>query len=228
MFTFNPSNSVDSSGNVIVNKEDKSAEASVNFETFLNLLVTQMQNQDPLQPQDPTEFTNQIARYSSLEQQMKTNTLLEAMADSSTQQSQSALLGYIGKEVLASGDTVPFSGESDTSVDFAYTVDKPAVKTVIRVYNEEREKVFETDGETEQGQHVFRWGGANEDGELQPAGNYRVVIEAVGTDGKPVGVEPMVFQKAIGVETQEGNTSLVLADGSLLAPSKITTIREAK
>lgn len=228
MFTFNPANSVDDSGNVIVNKNDDSAEASVNFDTFLNLLVTQVQNQDPLKPQDPTEFTNQIARYSSLEQQIKSNTLLENMAASNTQQSQAALLGYIGKEVMAEGDTTAFSGESDTSVDYAYTLDKPGVKTVISVYNEEKEKVFETDGKTEQGQHVFRWGGANEEGELQPAGNYRVVISSTGTDGKPLNVQTMTFKKAIGVETQDGNTSLVLADGALLSPDKISTIRESK
>ena len=61
---------------------DKTTGIADNFQTFLTLLTTQLQNQNPLDPQDPTEFTNQLATYSGLEQQINMNTTLTTMSDS--------------------------------------------------------------------------------------------------------------------------------------------------
>ena len=68
---------------------------------FLTLLVAQLHNQDPLNPQDPTEFTAQLAQYSSLEQQFATNAHLAKMSESSGDVQRLTALTLIGKEVVA-------------------------------------------------------------------------------------------------------------------------------
>ncbi len=225
MFTFDPSNAVDRDGNIVVkSKEEASAAANINFETFLNLLVTQVQSQDPMNPQDPTEFTNQIAQYSAVEQQIQSNKYLEKMSDAAGLQAQTDLLGYLGAEVLAPmKDKFTFT-EGQTS-DITYELAGQAAKTVISIYNADGEKIFEENGEVKAGEHVFRWAGANDDGEQQPSGEYKIIIEAIDAEGDPVTLEQKTFKTAVGVETRGGLTSLVLEDGSLLSPDEIDTVR---
>src|ERR1700754_3604547 len=72
-----------------------------NFDTFLSLLTTQLQNQNPLDPLDTNQFTSQLVQFSSVEQQLKTNDFLEALLLSNGNAASSQAVGYIGKEVTA-------------------------------------------------------------------------------------------------------------------------------
>ena len=91
------------------------AEDPYGQEAFLELLVTQMQNQDPLDPMDSSEFTSQLTQYSQLEQQMMTNDTLEEIAAGLTSQSTGVAgvaMDYMGKEILAEGNTLEVSSGS--------------------------------------------------------------------------------------------------------------------
>ena len=68
-----------------------------NFDTFLTLLTTQMQNQDPLAPLDSTEFTNQLVQFSSVEQQIKTNESITSLVAASNASTGASLSGYLGQ-----------------------------------------------------------------------------------------------------------------------------------
>ncbi len=76
---------------------------SGNFQTFLKLLTTQLQNQDPLDPMDTSQFTQQLVEYSQVEQQIDTNGNLQSLISQGTQQSAAYATGYLGKTVTVSG-----------------------------------------------------------------------------------------------------------------------------
>src|SRR6187455_2066047 len=78
-------------------------EIASNFTTFLQILTTQLKNQNPLDPLDTNQFTQQLVQLTGVEQQLKTNEFLEAMMLANQNAGQSAAVGYIGKTITASG-----------------------------------------------------------------------------------------------------------------------------
>src|SRR3954465_1098397 len=74
-----------------------------NFDTFLQLLTTQLKNQNPLDPLDTNQFTQQLVQFSSVEQQLKTNDFLSALVQANANSTNTNAVGYIGKTVTASG-----------------------------------------------------------------------------------------------------------------------------
>src|SRR6202041_3271697 len=74
-----------------------------NFDTFLQLLTTQLQNQDPLSPMDTSQFTQQLVEYSQVEQQIDSNTNLQTLISQGTSQSAAYATSYLGKTVTVSG-----------------------------------------------------------------------------------------------------------------------------
>jgi flagellar basal-body rod modification protein FlgD len=86
------------------------ATLSDNFSTFLTLLTSQLQNQDPLSPMDSTQFTQQLVQFSQVEQQIKTNQNLEDLTQQFQAASTSAALSYLGKEAVIQSDTTYSSG----------------------------------------------------------------------------------------------------------------------
>src|ERR1700744_3656694 len=75
------------------------SQLSGNFDTFLTLLTTQLQNQDPLSPMDSTQFTQQLVEYSQVEQQINTNTNLTSLISLQQAGAGAASVGYLGKNV---------------------------------------------------------------------------------------------------------------------------------
>lgn len=155
---------------------------------FLRLLVTQLQNQDPLNPSDPTEFTAQLAQFSSLEQLFSANESLARMAQSS--QDSSALdrlsaLSMIGRHVEVAGPGFHYGGQP---VEFAYTLETSAPAVSVRVTDAQGQTVAAlpaADGAP--GAHVYAWDGTGLNGQPLPAGDYRVVIERLdGTTATPL------------------------------------------
>src|SRR5579863_8684834 len=74
-----------------------------NFDTFLTLLTTQLQNQNPLDPLDTNQFTSQLVQFSSVEQELKTNDYLSSLVQSTQNSQASAAVSYIGKTVTSTG-----------------------------------------------------------------------------------------------------------------------------
>ena len=81
-----------------------------NFDTFLQLLTTQLKNQNPLDPLDTNHFTQQLVQFSGVEQQLRTNQFLEAMMTSTQNANNSQAVSYIGKVVTAKTYTTCFTG----------------------------------------------------------------------------------------------------------------------
>jgi flagellar basal-body rod modification protein FlgD len=117
---------------------NESDETQDNKEMFLTLLVAQLENQDPMNPSDPTEFTGQLTQYSILEQSFTTNDILEAISTQSTAQTAFDLSDYIGKvietdDITGTVEAVNFDADAAYLVVNGEQVDPAEVKAVYDV-----------------------------------------------------------------------------------------------
>src|SRR5215468_12531093 len=95
-----------------------------NFDTFLTLLTTQLQNQDPLSPMDSNEFTQQLVMFSQVEQQINTNDNLQSLIALNLSQNANSAVNYIGRSVvMTNGEgALQSNGDGTSSVDWTYNL----------------------------------------------------------------------------------------------------------
>lgn len=193
------------------------------FDQFLLLLTTQLQNQDPLDPMDSAEFTNQLVAFSGVEQQIKANEMMEQMLALNVLNITSIGLGFIGLDVERLGENFMFDGENATTL--GYAVGENAASTQINILNEDGDTVLTVAGESGFGKHDFTWDGLAADGTPLPAGKYRISVTSTDTEGKPVEVTTTVPSRVTGIESGEnGDVILIVAGGEKVS---ITDVRKA-
>ncbi|MCW7753812.1 hypothetical protein OOT00_07435 [Desulfobotulus sp. H1] len=161
-------------------REDKEKDP-LGREAFLTMLVAQLQNQDPLNPMEGTDFTAQLAQFSQLEATFNTNKTLEEMLKVMQAGSSKDLEAYMGKEILAEVDSIEVS--QGKAVGGFYTLEETASVT-INIYNEKGEQVRTIPmGQQEAGSYPVSWD-ARDSGDRQVLdGSYRYDVIAVGPGG---------------------------------------------
>lgn len=199
------------------------AAADLNFDTFLRMLTAQLQNQDPLNPMEGTQFTEQIASFSALEQQIATNANLEQLIQNQDFSQQSMAVGFIGKEILAQGNVASLE---NGKMEFSYSQKKEATATAIEIFSPTGERVATLEGETAAGQHSAVWDGKNANGEVQPEGQYLLRVSSVDSEGTSVEPKTLTFQKVQSVRSDdEGNVFLGLPGDREISLSDQFTLR---
>jgi flagellar basal-body rod modification protein FlgD len=175
---------------------------------FLNLLVTQLQNQDPLNPADSTEFTAQLAQFSSLEQLSNINDNLKNMELFQTSVTNSQAVSYIGKEITARGNTVQL--ESGQPAECHFELADNAALAVISVYDTNGGFVtsFET-GPLDAGRQSAAWDGTDRDGNLAGSGIYHFEVQAVDANNQDLSVTPLISAVVSGVSFKDQSASLI-------------------
>jgi len=192
-----------------------------NFDTFLQILVTQLKNQNPLDPLDTNQFTQQLVQFSGVEQQLKTNQFLEAMMTSTQNAGNSQAVSYIGKIVTASGGK---SELVDGKAVWHFAVDKAADITAT-VRDKDGNVVYVKQGSVQQGESVFTWDGIGTDGRQKPNGSYSVTIEARDSDGKLVGVATEMTGEVTGVDFS-GTEPVLIVGGARVNLSAVLSVRQ--
>ena len=195
---------------------------TVDFNTFLKLLVAQLKNQDPLNPLDGTQFTGQIAQFSALEQQINTNNYLSRMLEERDYGQTTLAVSYIGKVALAPGDTMGI-GE-DGGGEFAYRLDKTASSVEITIYDADGKAVRTQTGDGATGNHIVTWDGKDDAGEQVPEGQYTVRVRAADADGKVVPNTVLTYGVVSSVITEDGAASLVMSDGRTVGIGDILAV----
>ena len=203
-----------------VNKAAAS-KAEESYTTFLTLLTTQLQHQDPLNPTATDTFTSQMIQLSTVEQQLKTNTMLESIMGDLTSLSSSNGLGYVGKTITATGDT---NALADGEAKWRYALAGNAEKTTIQIKDSDGKVVYETTGDTTAGIHDFTWDGAKTDGTKAPAGNYTISVSAYNGSGAAVGVGTQIVGKVTGVDNT-GKTPALLIGNILVGMDTVVNIK---
>lgn len=174
---------------------------------FLNLLVTQLKHQDPLDPMDATEFTSQLVQFASVEQQIHQNANLEKLIALQQGSQISSLVNYIGMGVEATSQKVPL--ENGAAI-FTYTNPSNVDKGTINIVNGQGLTVYSVDADKTAGKHPFSWDGRDKNGVLQPDGDYTVIVTAQDRDGKILPVEYTVFGRVTGATTEDGKIALFM------------------
>src|SRR3972149_6451834 len=163
----------------------RSPNEAMGKDAFLKLLVTQLQNQDPLKPTDNTEFVAQLAQFSSLEGIQNLNSTMDGMASGISSLQDFSSSGLIGRVVKALASQVEFDGTN--AVNLGYTLSSGAEKVRLSISDPSGRVLRTVDpGAQNPGSHELSWDGRDAGGVLLPAGTY--AISAAAEDAKGVNV----------------------------------------
>jgi flagellar basal-body rod modification protein FlgD len=148
-----------------------------NFQTFLTLLTTQLQNQNPLDPLDTNQFTAQLVQFAGVEQQLRQNDQLATLVSLEKSAQSTQALGYVGYTVSVDGSKAPYDGTNSA----AWTLNAPNDTTAaITITNSAGQTVFSGNYPVTKGKANFTWDGKGNDGTQYAAGYY--TINASGKD----------------------------------------------
>jgi flagellar basal-body rod modification protein FlgD len=193
---------------------------AADFDAFLLLLTTQLKNQDPLSPMEPTEFTSQLVQFASVEQQINANENLEKLVGIQNATLAASIIGFVGTDVEADVGDLPLQ---DSEGKFSYTLDRQAKNVVITISDADGNLVLTKAGELGAGRHEFTWDGKDNDGVLKPDGVYKVSVSPIGFDDEVVTADVTVYAHITGVDMANGTN--LDADGVSIPLDKVLTIR---
>jgi flagellar basal-body rod modification protein FlgD len=165
----------------------KTAGIADNFQTFLTLLTTQLQNQNPLDPLDTNQFTQQLVQFAGIEQQLKSNDQLKALVDIEKSAQATQALVYVGNTVAVDGSTAQF----DKSATWNFTSEKDTTAT-ITITSSTGQTAFTGSYALKQGNSSFLWDGKGNDGVQWPAGNYTLTATGKDSSGNSVAISTEV------------------------------------
>lgn len=172
-------------------------EAALGKQDFLMLLVAQLQNQDPLSPDDPTEFTAQLAQFSSLEQLFTLNETMDSMVQSNANADRFTTLNTIGKDVVYQSSSINFTGDP---VEVGYQLDGPASEVTVSLQLNGATVATLNGTELTKGNHFLTWDGLADDGNIAPSGDYTIVLSVKAAEGESVAAAPLVQSTVTGVD----------------------------
>jgi flagellar basal-body rod modification protein FlgD len=194
-------------------------------ETFLNLLITQLQNQDPMNPQESQEFVAQLAQFSSLEQLMTLNDGMDTLYMATSSMNNASMTQLIGKEVVAYGDSFNYAGEGD--VDLMYDATSEASQATLNIKDEDGNVVASISlGALSEGEGSYTWNGETTSGAVAEEGIYTFEIEATDTDGDEVTVYSMV-SGVVDTMNYESGTPVPEIDGVEVELGEIIRVVES-
>jgi flagellar basal-body rod modification protein FlgD len=160
-----------------------------NFQTFLTLLTTQLQNQNPLDPLDTNQFTQQLVQFAGVEQQLKTNDQLTTLVSLQQTAQSTQALGFVGKTAVVDGSTTALTNSAAT-----WSLGVPTNSNVsISITNSSGQTVYSNNYSVKAGQNqTFGWDGKGNDGTQWPDGQYKLTATATDTTGNTVAVTTQI------------------------------------
>jgi flagellar basal-body rod modification protein FlgD len=159
-----------------------------NFDTFLKLLTTQLKNQNPLDPLDTNQFTQQLVQFAQVEQQMKQNDQLTTLIAIEKSAQSTTALAFVGSTVAVDGQTAKLT---NGKANWSFTVPKPASAT-ITIKNATGQTVYSSGFTMNAGAQGFTWDGRDTNGVQWPDGNYTISVTGKDASGQPVSISSEV------------------------------------
>ncbi|MBU0665447.1 MAG: flagellar hook assembly protein FlgD [Proteobacteria bacterium] len=184
-------------------------------EDFLILLVAQLKNQDPLNPEDPTAFTAQLAQFSSLEQLTNLNKSMEGLTTAQANSERLSALSLIGKNISYNGSAFNFEGQP---VEMGYQIDGTASSVTLSIQNSEGKTVNTIQASAAElgaGNHFITWDGTDQNGNLVANGKYKIVLQAnAAGENSSIAAAPLIKSEVTGVDLSSG--MITTKDGEVL------------
>ena len=195
-------------------------------EDFLNLLITQLQNQDPLNPTDSTEFTAQLAQFSSLEQLSNVNDNLEQLQNFQASTNNSQAVSLLGKEITTNGNFLQLIDAGSVGYDFS--LDRDASSVVATVYDSTGGFVKSIESQNlVAGHHKLFWDGTDKNGNPAEDGSYTFEILAADANGQDNKTKTF-FTGTVDTVTFENNTPFLISRSQKIALSDVIQVATPK
>ncbi|TLS68949.1 flagellar hook capping protein [Mariprofundus erugo] len=193
---------------------------------FLKLLVAQMQFQNPMKPQDPTQMSSQLAQFNMVEQQTTSNTLLQKLIDAGAAGSASATAGganYLGHTVTINESNINFDGTNPQPFDVSLDAAASAVQISVTDANGNVVRTAQL-GAMTAGNTPLTWDGTTDTGTIAPAGAYTLSVTALDAGGNAVGCKVQRTGIVDAVRFGANGTELMVG-GIAASLANITEIR---
>lgn len=202
-------------------RENAGTKISSDFETFLKMLTVQMQNQDPLNPVDSSDYATQLATFSGVEQQVQTNDLLRALSGQMGAGGLSQLAGWVGMQARAAvpayfdGTPVTVVPDVQRGADMAQLVVRDGAGAEVQRLTLPLDNA------------PVEWAGVMANGTPLPPGHYSFETVSVAL-GEVVATTPaQVYAEVTEVQVADGVNTLVLRGGHIVPASEVTAVRDA-
>ncbi len=192
-----------------------------NFQTFLTLLTTQLQNQNPLDPLDTNQFTQQLVQFAGVEQQLKTNDELSSLVSLQQTAQSTQALGFVGKTATVDGSTTALTSGTAT-----WNLGVPTNSQVnISITNSTGQTVYSNNYSVQAGSNqAFTWDGKGNDGTQWPDGKYTLTATAADpTTGNSVAVSTQIKGVVSSVDLTQ-SPPLLSINGQTYTVSQIKSI----
>ena len=177
---------------------------SNNFNSFLNLLLTQLKNQDPSAPMDTNTFTTELVQFSSVEQQITTNSSLTQLIQATQGTEVIQATSVVGKQVTLNSTEIPLQN-STGGIDFTTASAEPIA---IKITNGSGVDVCDASLTSKAGANTWTWNGLDNNGSQQPDGAYTVSVTGQPQGGAAAAVPFTVTGTATGVQNNNGTVTL--------------------
>jgi len=194
-----------------------SASVQSEYNTFLTILTTELQNQDPTSPLDTNQFTSQLVQFSALEQNLQTNSYLQQLVTAQSQGQVNSALGYLGHTVQATGDSFQLDGTSSDTPTLAYSLASTASTATLDVINSSGQTVRQISVDTSAGAHSETFDGQDASGDQLPAGTYTFQVQAEDANGTAITAPTYETGEVTGIDTTDGVVNLHI--GGVIVPA---------
>jgi flagellar basal-body rod modification protein FlgD len=215
-----PASSSSSSSSASSTNALASQQIAGNFQSFLQLLTTQLQNQNPLDPLDTNQFTQQLVEFAGVQQQLNTNDSLATLVSLQQATQATEALSYVGKTATVSGNTATM-----TNSQAVWAVSVPNASTMdVSIASSTGQTVFTGTYQVAAGNNQpFEWNGVGTDGTKYPDGNYTMTATAKDSGGNTVAVTTAVGGVVSSVDLTQSPPLLTIG-GQTYTLSQIQSI----
>lgn len=193
------------------------------FNNFLTLLTTQLKNQDPLNPMDSAQFTNQLVAFSGVEQQINTNQKLDNLLALQLNTASTVGLGYVGMDITYTSAEANYDGAAPVNINYSMPSDASTLK--VNVYDASGNLVRSMDGAKATGGQQVVWDGKDDSGNAVAAGTYSINVAAADANGQPITAATAVNGTVRGIETQNGSIYLLVGSRAVPLTSVIQAVK---
>ena len=218
-----PASAVNTDPNVAGSQSPR-APAELGKADFLNLLIAQLQHQDPLKPLESTEFTAQLAQFTSLEQLTNVNTNLQQLQYSQSTMQDNQAVAFIGKTIDVRGNAVSVAHGAPVGIHF--DLGAPAHTVLVNIYDSNGNYVRTIESQLlGAGENMLEWDGRDQTGYSVPDGRYSFEVMAADFDGYPIAAVSYLSAQVTGVSFEDHMT-YVLTEDAKYAVADIRRVRQ--
>lgn len=196
---------------------------AADMNAFLQMLTTQLQNQDPLSPMESAEFTNQLVGFAQVEQQIGINENLQTMQGQIGSSYGAMLVGYMGKYAEVQDNMIKLQ---DGKARFAYSLASDAEEVEIALKDSDGNIVRRFDGDPTAGDHILKWDGRDDNQDELPDGDYTIEITATNGAGEKVETWSTVQALITGVSTA-GDQPVVIVNDAAVRVEDLHTVTDS-